>query len=701
VGGVRHSSRNTGAGQSPGEQASTDPLFQPLQIGHLTLKNRIMSTSHASGMDDNGMPALRYQRYHEEKAKGGLALTMFGGSSNVAPDSPSVFDQLRVDTDDVIPHLQQFSERIHAHDTALMCQITHLGRRGDATNDFWLPTIAPSPIRETLHRSIPREMDEYDIERVVKSFGQAARRCYEGGLDGIETLAGAHLIGQFFALDTNQRTDKYGGSLENRVRFALMVYAEMRKQVGDNFLLGIRMSLSENRGGLSRDDALGIVEILQREGAIDFLNVVFGRMDTELSLAEYNMPGMSQPLAPFLEKIRGLKELATVPVFHAARIVDIATARHAIRDNLLDMVAMTRAHIADPQLVNKIRRGEEDRIRPCFGASHCMHKKPSCIHNVAAGRETVLPHVIEPARTPAKRVVVVGGGPAGLEAARVAAERGHSVTLLEAATKLGGQLLLATKATWRRDIISVVDWRVAELEHLGVTVKLNCYAEAPEIEALDPDVVIIATGGLPNPGSIKGAEHAVTTWDVLGGDVQLADTALVYDGTGRHEGVSCAEFMATQGTAVTFATIDDRPAAELGYAERPVYRKQLYKNNVTVIPDMALLSVEPDGNRLKAVFRNDLTDDLVEHITDQVVIEQGTQPIDELYHQLKSGSLNQGVTDIDALLALQQQPEQAPEKRPENSQASAGFSLHRVGDAVSSRSLHAALLDAFRIAVAL
>jgi 2,4-dienoyl-CoA reductase-like NADH-dependent reductase (Old Yellow Enzyme family) len=420
-----------------------DPLFQPLTIKHLTLKNRIMSTSHASGMDDDGMPAERYQRYHEEKAKGGLALTMFGGSSNVAPDSPSVFGQLRVDDDRVIPYLQSFSERIHAQDTALMCQITHLGRRGDATVDYWLPTLAPSPVRETLHRSIPREIGEDDIKRIVKSFGAAARRCYEGGLDGLETHAGAHLIGQFFSPDINRRSDKYGGSIENRVRFALMVHEEIRSSVGENFLVGMRMSIHEDRGGLSAEDAIEIAQILEREGAIDFLNCVSGRMDTELALAEKNMPGMSQPLAPFLPQVAVMKQAVSLPVFHAARITDVATARYAIRDGILDMVAMTRAHIADPQIVNKIRRGEEDRIRPCFGATHCMHKKPSCIHNVAAGRETELPQVIEPTTGTIKNIVVVGGGPAGMEAARVAAERGHRVTLLEATPQLGGQLQLA------------------------------------------------------------------------------------------------------------------------------------------------------------------------------------------------------------------------------------------------------------------
>ncbi len=680
-------------GNIGGDETGNDPLFQPLTIKHLTLKNRIMSTSHASAMDDQGMPAERYQRYHEEKAKGGLALTMFGGSSNVAPDSPSVFDQLNVSDDCVIPHFRKFSDRIHRHGAALMCQITHLGRRGDALVQDWLPTVAPSPVRETLHRNIPREMDEHDIQRIVKAFGQAARRCYEGGLDGLETMSSGHLIGQFFAPDTNQRTDKYGGSLENRMRFALMVHEEIRKCVGDDFLVGMRMTIEEDRGGLSAEDSLEIARILEREGAVDFFNCNFGRMDTELYLAELCMPGMTQRLAPFLENVRVFKQAVTLPVFHAARITDVANARHAIRDGILDMVAMTRAHIADPQLVNKIRRGEEDRIRPCFGASHCMHKRPSCIHNVATGRETSLPQVIDPSPDPGKRIVVVGGGPAGMEAARVAGERGHDVTLFEAAPRMGGQVLLAAKASWRKDMISIVDWRAAELGHLGVDVRLNTYAGEEDIAPLNPDVVIVATGGLPSFDDLECGELCTSTWEVLSGEVPAADNVLIYDGTGRHEAPSCADHLAAGGSTVTLAGIDSHIGMEMGYAESVVHRKQMYKRGVTMMHDLMIRKVSRRDNHLVAEFRNDLTNESVEIETEQVIVERGTMPLDDVFHDLKTGSCNDGVTDIEALINTQPQPHFHNEQ--------GGYALYRIGDALTSRSLHAALLDAYRIAVVL
>ena len=671
-------------------QATTkDPLLQPLTIRKLTLKNRVMSTSHASGMDDENMPALRYQRYHEEKAKGGLALTMFGGSSNIAPDSPSVFRQLNAGTDAIIPHFQAFSERIHQHGTALMCQITHMGRRGDAQEEEWLPTIAPSAVREDLHRNFPREMDQYDIDRVVRAFGQAARRCVEGGLDGLETLAGGHLIGQFFSPMTNLRSDRYGGSIENRTRFALMVHEEIRRQVGDDFVVGMRLTLDEGEGGLRFDDVLQIAEILKREGAVDFFNCNVGRMDTEITLVEENMPGMSRPLAPFLETVGAFRREIGVPIFHAARVTDVANARHAIREGVLDMVAMTRAHIADPQIVNKIMRGEEDRIRPCIGASHCIHKKIHCIHNPASGRETLLPMEVTVSDAPGKKVVVVGGGPAGLEAARVAAERGHKVVLFEAAPKLGGQIQLAARTTWRKDLIQIVDWREAELDKLGVDVRCNIYAEAADVLAENPDHVFVATGGMPAENSMSGADLTVSSWDILPGDVQAQQDILICDHTGRHEAVATADMLSSKGHRVTLATIDAHAATEMGYSDRVIFHKRLAAQDVTTLAYLKLSAVRKDGNRLLASLTHELTHQTQEITTDQIVLEAGTDPLAEVFFELRDGSANKGITDVDAMANWTPQP-------PSPTQ---GYTLHRLGDAVTSRSIHAALLEAYRLAV--
>ncbi len=665
-----------------------DPLLQPLSIRRLTLKNRVMSTAHASGMDDGNMPALRYQRYHEEKAKGGLALTMFGGSSNIAPDSPSVFRQLNAGTDAIIPHFQRFSERIHQHGAALMCQITHMGRRGDAQDGEWLPTIAPSAVREGLHRNFPREMDQYDIDRVVKAFGQAARRCKDGGLDGLETLAGGHLIGQFFSPMTNLRSDGYGGSVENRTRFALMVHEEIRRQVGDDFVVGMRLTLDEGVGGLRFDEVMQIAEILKREGAVDFFNCMVGRMDTEITLVEENMPGMSRPLAPYLDKVGKFRREIGVPVFHAARVTDVANARHAIREGVLDMVAMTRAHIADPQIVNKIMRGEEDRIRPCIGASHCIYKKIHCIHNPASGRETLLPMEVPASATPGKKVVVVGGGPAGMEAARVAAERGHKVVLFEAAPKLGGQIRLAAKTTWRKDLMQIVDWREGEFDKLAVDVRCNVYAEAADVLAENPDHVFVATGGMPADPAMPGAELVVSSWDLLSGDVRAEQEVLVCDHTGRYEAVATADMLSDNGHKVTLATMDAHSATEMGYPDRIIFHKRLAAQGVTTLAYLKLSALRRDGNRLLATLTHELTGQTQDILTDQVVLEAGTDPLADVFFDLIGAAANKGITDVDAMANWSPQPDKHQ-----------GYTLHRLGDAVTSRSIHAALLEAYRLAV--
>lgn len=670
-----------------------DPLLQPLTIKKLTLRNRILSTSHACGLEVGGMPEEAYQRYHEEKARGGLALSMFGGSSNVDRDSPNIFRQLNVGTDEIIPHLQRFSDRMHRLGAALMCQISHLGRRGDPYAGDWLPTIGPSPVRETLHRSIPKEMDEHDIDRVVQAYARAALRCKEGGLDGIETLAAGHLIGQFLSPVTNRRTDRFGGSLENRVRFALMVHEAMRKAVGDDFIVGIRLVVDEGPvAGLRFEECVKAALILKQAGAVDFVNAIYGTMDTIRALAEENMPGMGSRLAPWVELVGVFRHEVGLPVFHAARISDVASARFAVAEGKLDMVGMTRAQIADPYLVQKLTQGRESEIRPCVGATHCQSThKPSCLHNPATGRELTLSHVIARSKGPRRRVVVVGGGPAGLEAARVSGERGQEVSLFEAASELGGQIRIGATGSWRRDLMGIVEWREAELNRLGVSVHTNSYMESGDIAALEPDIVILATGGLPQIDLRQGNELCHSAWDVLTGQVPLSGSVLIFDGTGRHPGPLAAEHAKDAGTDVLYVSIDAQLAEELTYAERLRWKKRFLQLGLRPTFETQLVAVKRRENRLEALMVNQITYEETRIVVDQVIIEQGSVPMDQVYFDLRTHSANDGVTDLEALVKA------APQPRPRRS----GFELHRIGDAVSSRNIHAAMLDAMRICSAL
>ncbi|MGA8259630.1 MAG: N-methylproline demethylase, partial [Arenicellales bacterium] len=398
-----------------------DPLLQPFTLKHLRLKNRIFSASHEPHYSENGLPTERYQLYHEEKARGGLGMTMFGGSALVARDCAPAFGNLDIGGDEIIPYFQQLADRVHAHGAALMCQITHLGRRTSSYADPWLPTLWPSCVREPAHRSFPKAMEDFDIARAVKSYGEGARRCQEGGLDGVEIESYGHLFDSFWARRMNHRSDRYGGSLENRMRFSLEVLEEVRRRVGDEYIVGLRMVLDEAvEGGLPFEEGLEIARRLTATGTIDFINVIRGHIDTDKGLSEV-IPNMGTPAGPNLEFVRSVKEALGLPVLHSARINDVATARHAIASGAMDLVGMTRAHMADPHITRKIEAGQEHRIRPCVGMGYCIDRlyEPGdavCSHNPATGRERHLPHVI-PRASRQRRVVVVGAGPAGLEAA--------------------------------------------------------------------------------------------------------------------------------------------------------------------------------------------------------------------------------------------------------------------------------------------
>src|SRR5712671_2132110 len=401
--------------------AATDPLPQPFRLKHLALRNRFLSTAHEPAYTEDGMPKTRYRLYHAEKAKGGIALTMIGGSAVVAPDSPPAFGNILLYKDEGVRWLRELADDVHAHGAAVMIQLTHLGRRTSWSKADWLPVVAPSAIREPAHRAFPKAVEDWDIARILGHYADAAERCVAGGMDGIEIECYGHLADQFWSPATNRRDDEYGGSLDNRMRFSAEVVRAIRTRIGGDFILGLRMVCDEDwEKGLSREEGMTIAQRFAASGDIDFVNVIRGHIETDEALSHV-VPGMGARSAPHLDFAGEVRAATRVPVFHAARIQDVATARHAVASGKLDMVGMTRAHIADPHIALKVAEGREDDIRPCVGMGYCIDRiyfggEALCIHNPATGREDAMPHVVAPSPGPRRKVVVVGAGPAGLEA---------------------------------------------------------------------------------------------------------------------------------------------------------------------------------------------------------------------------------------------------------------------------------------------
>ena len=673
---------------------SSDPLMQPLTLKRLVLRNRLMSTAHEPAYTEDGMPKGRYRLYHAEKAKGGIALTMIGGSSVVAPDSPQAFGNILLYKDEVVRWLAELTEDVHGHGAAVMIQLTHLGRRTSWSKADWLPVIAPSYVREPAHRAFPKVMEDWDITRIVEAYADSAERVKAAGLDGMELECYGHLIDQFWSPATNRRDDQYGGSLENRMRFGLEVLTAIRGRVGDDLLVGVRMVCDEDWDhGLSREEGVSIAERLAATGLIDFVNVIRGHIDTDEALSHV-IPGMGARSAPHLDFSGEVRAATRMPTFHASRIQDVATARHAIESGKLDMVGMTRAHLADPHIARKVAEGREHEIRPCVGMGYCIDSIYSgeavCIHNAATGREATIPHVVAKSVGPQRKVVIVGAGPAGLEAARVAGERGHEVVVFEAAARPGGQVLIAAGLKRRREILGVVDWRLSECGRFGVDIRCNAYAEAPDVVAENPDVVVVATGGVPNISFLDAGEDlAASTWDILSGAVKPAGRVLLYDDNGAHPGMTAAEFIAEAGSKLEVVTPERTLAPDVGGTNYPAYFRALALAGAKIEINLRLERIERRGNAVAGVFFDEYGKRQVVKEADQIVVDHGAAPVAELYFVLKPGSINLGEIDYKALLANRpQEVVRNPEGR---------YRLFRIGDAVASRNIHAAVYDAVRL----
>ena len=676
---------------------SKDPLLQPFQLKHLTLKNRIMTTSHEPAYPEDGMPKDRYAAYHAERARAGVALAMTAGSAAVSRDSPPVFNNVLAYKDEVVPWVQRLTDGCHEHGCAVMIQLTHLGRRTGWNKGDWLPSVSSSRHREPAHRAFPKLAEDWDIERIITDFADAAERMQAGGMDGIELQVYGHLLDQFWSPLTNDLTGPYGAdTLENRMRFPMDVLGAVRKRVGDDFIVGFRFTADEaQKGGIDAAEGLEISKILAADGRLDFLNVIRGRIHTDPAMTDV-IPVQGMKSAPHLDFAGEVRRATGMPTFHAARIPDVATARHAVESGLLDMVGMTRAHMADPHIVRKIVEGREDDIRPCVGATYCLDRiyqagEALCIHNAATGRELTMPHDIPAADTP-RKVVIVGAGPAGLEAARVAAARGHDVTVFEAQPDPGGQVRLTARSPRRREMIGIIDWRMAQCAARDVTFHFNTWAEADDVTALSPDVVIVATGGMPNMHLFETrteAPHVVSAWDIIAGDVKPAARVLIYDESGDHPALQAAEIAASAGSKVEVMTPDRTFAPDIMGMNLVPYMRSLQDKNVTMTVARRLLGVERNGNVLTATIGTDYSDHTHQADYDQVVVNYGTLPLDDLYHDLKPLSRNGGAVDHDALI------DGRPQKIVRNPEGS--FQLFRIGDAVSARNTHAAIYDALRL----
>ena len=677
-------------------------LFAPITINKLTIRNRIISTAHAEVYAENGLPGERYIRYYEEKAKGGLGLAICGGSSPVSIDSPQGWwKSVDLTHDRVIEPLARLAETMHKHGAKIMIQATHMGRRSNYHGEHWPHLVTPSGVREPVHRGNAKTIEHHEIRRIVQDFAAAARRVQKAGMDGIE-ISAAHqqLVDQFWSPRTNKRTDEYGGSLQNRLRFGIEVLTAVREAVGRDFCVGLRMCGDEfHEDGLSHDMLKEIAQAMEQTGLIDYISVVGSGADTHNTLVNC-MPPMALPPEPFVHLAAGIKSVLTIPVMHAQSIRDAVQAERILANGMCDLVGMTRAHIADPHLVIKIRDGKEDQIKQCVGANYCIDRQYNgldvlCIQNAATSREETMPHVIEKSQGKKRKVVVVGAGPAGLEAARVARERGHDVVLFEKSDQVGGQIVLAAKAPQREQMAGIVRWFDLETKRLGVDRRLGIAADAQAILAEQPDIVVLATGGNShtgqNPAWNVREGLAVSSWDILSGKVAPKKNVLVYDGISTHAGAGVADFLASRGSVVEIATPDVKVADDVGGTTFPIFYRRMYAQGVVMTPNYWLDKVTREGDKLIATLRNEYTEEQEEREVDQVVIENGITPNDGLYWELKERSVNKGQTDVHKLFAAEPQPWLAQDL------AAGEFLLFRVGDCVSMHNIHAAIYDSLRL----
>ena len=619
-------------------------LFSPLEIGRVTVPNRISFSAHLTNLAADGLPTERLTDYLAARARGGAGLIITEEQS-VHPTDRAYEHLIEAFKPEVIGGYKQLTRAVHAYDTRIFAQLNHNGQQCSGSLSR-LPVWAPSPVPDVLYRETPKAMEIEDIKEVVDYFARSAVHVREGGFDGVELQFGhSSLARQFMSPLTNYRSDEYGGDLENRLRFALEAVAAVRGAVGADFTLGVRLCADELiPGGLNLDDAKLIAQRLQATGQLDYFNLTLA---TFYNLYLVGGP-MHMPLGYAVPLAAGIKQVATLPVFATGRINDPALAERVLADGQADMIGVVRGQIADPDFATKAREGRTEEIRYCIACNqNCygrvgLNKTIGCVQNPAVGAEATEGEQRLRPTLRKKRVMVVGGGPAGMWAAKIATLRGHDVTLIEKAEELGGQVLLAAKGAGRDEFGVIVRNERNQLATLKVPVELGVEVTPELVAEQQPDAVIIATGSRPKACPVGGADGpgVFNVWQVLSGEAAggLGQKLLLIDYDGHHQATATAEFLAELGKSVHVVTSSLFVGSELGPSQ-DLYlsRQRLMQKGVTFTPDFAVMEIKHPESGMEVHGFNVYSNvwDVFSGY-DSIVTVMGNDADDRLYFALKA-----------------------------------------------------------------